>query len=66
MAQDFIENMFIETEIQCLNTTKNVIIGLIYRLPDSDTIFFNQEQWDILQKIQKKTNSYLQWMIIMI
>ena len=44
MAQDFIENMFIETEIQCLNTTKNVIIGLIYRLPDSDTIFFNQEQ----------------------
>ena len=45
---------------------KNVIIGLIYRLPDFDTIIFSQEQWDILQKIQKKTNSYLQWMIIMI
>ena len=54
MAQDFIANIFIETEIQCLNTTINVIIGLIYRLPDSDTIFFNQEQWDILQKNTKE------------
>ena len=42
MAQDFIENILIEIEIQCLNTTKNVIIRLIYRVPDSDTFFFNQ------------------------
>ena len=47
MTQDFIENIFTEIEIQCLNTTKNVIIRLIYRVPDSNTFFFNQEQSDI-------------------
>ena len=56
MAQDFIENIFTEIEIQCLNTMKNVVIGLIYIVPDSDTIFFNQEQSDI-KKIPKKINS---------
>ena len=60
MAQNFIENIFIEKEIQCLNTTKDIIIGLIYRVPDYNTFFFNQEQSYILQKnIQKKTNSYI-------
>ena len=60
MAQNFIENIFIEIEIQCLNTTKDIIIGLIYRVPDYNTFFFNQEQSYILQKnIQKKTNSYI-------
>ena len=39
MTQDFIENIFTEIEIQCLNTTKNVIIRLIYRVPDSNTFF---------------------------
>ena len=39
MKQDFIEKIFIEIEIQCLNTTKNVVIGLIYIVPDSDTFF---------------------------
>ena len=43
MKQDFIEKIFIEIEIQCLNTTKNVFIGLIYIVPDSDTFFFNQD-----------------------
>ena len=41
MKQDFIEKIFIEIEIQCLNTTKNVVIGLIYIVPDSDTFFFS-------------------------
>ena len=40
MAQNFIENIFIEIEIQCLNTTKDIIIGLIYRVPDYNTFFF--------------------------
>ena len=51
MAQNFIENIFIEIEIQCINTTKDIIIEFIYRVPDSNTFFFNQEQSDILQKI---------------
>ena len=50
MAQNFIENIFIEIKIQCLNTTKDIIIEFIYRVPDSNTFFFNQEQSDILQK----------------
>ena len=51
MEQYFIENIFIEIESQCLNTTKNVIIGLIYRVPDSNKDLFNK---DILQKITKE------------
>ena len=54
MEQDFIENIFIEIESQCLNTTKNVIIGLIYRVPDSNIDLFNKELSDILQKITKE------------
>ena len=54
MAQDFIEKIFTEIEIQCLNTTNNVIIRLIYIIPDSDTIFFNQEKSDIKKKYQRK------------
>ena len=44
MAQDFFENVFIEIEIKFLNPTKNAIIGWIYRVPDSNTFFPNQEQ----------------------
>ena len=54
MEQDFTENIFIEIESQCLNTSKNVIIGLIYRVPDSNTDLFNKGLSDILQKITKK------------
>ena len=35
----------------------DIIIGLIYRVPDSSTIFFNQEQSDILQKYTKENKS---------
>ena len=52
--QDFIENIFIEIESRPLNTTKNVIIGLIYRVPDSNADLFNKELLDILQKITKE------------
>ena len=54
MGQDFIENIFIEIERRSLNTTKNVIIGLIYRVPDSNADLFNKELLDILQKITKE------------
>ena len=54
MEQDFTENIFIEIESQCLNTSKNVIIGLIYKVPDSNTDLFNKGLSDILQKITKE------------
>ena len=53
MEQDFTENIFIEIESQCLNTSKNVIIGLIYKVPDSNTHLFNKGLSDILQKKNK-------------
>ena len=53
MEQDFTEN-FIEIESQCLNTSKNVIIGLIYKVPDSNTDLFNKGLSDILQKNTKE------------
>ena len=59
MAQNFIENIFIEIEIQCINTTKDIIIESIYRVPDSNTFFFNQEQSDILQKIYRRKQIHI-------
>ena len=53
MGQDFIENISMEIESQCLNTTKSVIIGLIYRVPDSKTDLFSKALTDIWQKITK-------------
>ena len=59
MAQNLIENIFIEIEIQCLNTKKDIIIGLIYRVPDYNTFFFNQEQSYILLKKYTKDNKFI-------
>ena len=61
MGQDFIENIFIEIESRSLNTTKNVIIGLIYRVPDSNTDLFNKELLDILQKITQKKQIHIHY-----
>ena len=52
MAQYFIENIFIEIEIQCLNTTKNVI----YRVQDSKIIFFQSGTFRHFTK--KNTRKY--------
>ena len=51
MTQNFIENIFIEIEIQCLNTTKDIIIGLIYRVPDYNTFFFQSGTIIIVMQI---------------
>ena len=59
MAQNFIENIFIEIEIQCLNTTKDIIIGFIYRVPDYNTIFFNQEQSRHFTNKYTKENKFI-------
>ena len=59
MGQDFIDNIFIEIESQSMNTTKNVIIGLIYRVPDSNTDLFNKEILNILQKKYKRKHKFI-------
>ena len=58
MAQNFIENIFIEIEIQCLNTTKDIIIGLSIEY-QIIIFFFNQEQSYILQKIYKRKQIHI-------
>ena len=51
MARNFNDNIFIEIKIQFLNITKDIIIGLIYRVPDSNTFFSIRNNQGILQKI---------------
>ena len=66
MAQDFIENVFIEIEINVfieieikfLNPTKNAIIGWIYRVPDSNT-FFQSGTITYFTKRNIKENKYI-------
>ena len=52
-----IENLFIEIESGSLNVCKNVIVGLIYRVPDSDVEVFDNEFTDILEKINKENKA---------
>ena len=59
MEQDFTENIFIEIESQCLNTSKNVIIE--YQIPIQ--IFLIRDYQTFYKKLQKKTNLYILWVI---
>ena len=52
-----IENLFIEVESGSLNVCKNVIFGIIYRVPDSDVEIFNNEFTNILEKINKENKT---------
>ena len=52
-----IENLFIEVESGSLNVCKNVIVGIISRVPDSDVEIFNNEFTNILEKINKENKT---------
>jgi hypothetical protein len=56
LIDDFVECVFIEinkTELKC---HKNVIIGVIYRPPNTNCELFNQHMSDTLDKINKDRN----------
>ena len=52
-----IEICIIEVESGSLNVCKNVIVGIIYRVPDSDVEIFNNEFTNILEKINKENKT---------
>ena len=54
------ESLFIEIDRNAFSTTKNIIIGVIYRMPDSSVEVFNKRINDIMSTIQWENNtSYL-------
>ena len=57
---EHIESVFIEIDRSKLNVEKNVIIGVIYRPPNTDIEIFNEYLWNILDKVghEKKTVIY--------
>ena len=60
MFNEHIESVFIEIDRSKLNVEKNVIIGVIYRPPNTDIEIFNEYLWNILDKVghEKKTVIY--------
>ena len=46
--------MFVEINSKIFNTNKNVILGVIYRSPDSPLGLFNEQLDNTLQQIEKK------------
>ena len=49
-----LESIFIEVDKTIFNTVSNVVIAVIYRMPDSSVDVFNERINDILNVIQKE------------
>ena len=46
------ESKFVEIDKKCISTVRNVIIGVIYRPPNSDVVQFTSLISGVLQKIK--------------
>ena len=53
---DNIESLFIEINKDQLNKSKNVVVGVVYRPPNTNITAFNDTLSDILLKIKKIIN----------
>ena len=53
-SSEHIEPAFIEIDKDCVGTNSNVIIGVIYRPPDTDISLFNESLCNILSGLQIK------------
>ena len=51
---EFSESVFVEIDKSIYNTEKNIIIGTIYRVPNSDLDIFNKDLALILMKVNKE------------
>jgi hypothetical protein len=57
--------LWVEMDKKSLHTSKNTVVGTIYRRPGSDPLLFNAKLQEILTKIDKeKKNAYTQEIII--
>ena len=60
IVNEYIESVFVEIEKSELNLDKNVIIGVLYRPPNTVIDIFNEYLSDILDKIgHEKKFSYI-------
>ena len=51
MVEDYIETVFVEISNSCLVTDKNIVVGVVYRPPDSNRDSFLTKMKVILQKL---------------
>ena len=52
------ESLFIEIEQSVFQSSANVIIGVVYRMPDSSVEVFNERLSDILHAVQKENKLF--------
>ena len=58
------ETIFIEIDKSAFQLSKNVIIGVIYRPPNTDVDDFNKRLLHIIEQINKEINYVISWGII--
>ena len=51
-------NMFLELDKNTLETNKNIIIGVIYRPPDTDLKLFNENMESLLSYLNNENKLY--------
>ena len=52
------ESVFIEIESTVIDTKSNIIVGVIYRMPDSSADVFNEIMCDILNMVTKEKKTF--------
>ena len=57
------ESVFIEVDSTYFGTSSNVVIGIVYRMPDSFVEVFNERITDIMNVIHREKNVlFLGWL----
>ena len=57
------ESVFIEIGSTVFDTKSNIIVGVIYWMPDSSVDVFNERMCDILNMVTKE-KKYVIWLVI--
>ena len=52
------ESLFIELDNNVFKTSSNIIIGIVYRIPDSSINIFNDRMTDILNTVNKENKLF--------
>ena len=49
---EYIESIFIEIDKECMNAKKNIVIGVIYRIPNTNMMNFNTTLASVLEQLR--------------
>ena len=49
---EYIESIFIEIDKECMNAKKNIVIGVIYRIPNTNMMDFNTTLASVLEQLR--------------